>query len=211
MEQYPRKWQNYTNTDEIRFKCGYCGTDTSPAKGWNTDSYNNNQGSHQGFILICTYCNKPSFVDTQNKKVLSTTPSATFGNKVNGLTEEVNKLYDEARKCSSIGAHTSTVLTCRKILMHVAVEKGAPVGKKFLDYVNYLADNNYIPPDGKEWVDHIRSKSNEANHEINIMEIADAEDLISFTEMLLRLVYEFKFRLKKDSINNSNLKLPDTK
>ena len=82
--------------------------------------------------------------------------------------------------------------------MHVAVEKGAKEGLSFFDYVNYLSENNYIPPNGKDWVDHIRSKSNEANHEIVIMGLNEADDLISFTEMLLRLVYEFKHRLSKD-------------
>ena len=57
-----------------------------------------------------------------------------------------------------------------------------------------------IFPNGKNWLDHIRSKSNEANHEIVIMKRDEADDLISFTEMLLRLVFEFKHRLiKKDS------------
>jgi len=186
----------------IRYKCGYCGTDTSPSNGWHTD----NQNGLIGYALICTYCNRPSFVETQSNVVLKTTPSVVFGNQVNGLPDDLQQLYDEARKCTSIGAHTSAVLTCRKILMHVAVEKGAPKGKGFIDYVDYLADNNYIPPDGREWVDHIRSKSNEANHEILIMDIKDSDDLISFTEMLLRLVYEFKHRLKKDTINTDTKK-----
>jgi hypothetical protein len=61
--------------------------------------------------------------------------------------------------------------------------------------VEYLSDQNYVPPDGKGWVDHIRKKSNEANHEIVIMKKEDALDLISFIEMLLRLIYEFPSRL----------------
>ena len=75
--------------------------------------------------------------------------------------------------------------------MHLAVEKGAPTGKSFLEYVEYLAQKGYVPPDGKGWVDHIRKKGNEANHEIKIMSEADAKDLIAFSEMLLKFVYEF--------------------
>ena len=48
-----------------------------------------------------------------------------------------------------------------------------------------------MPPDGKGWVDYIRQKSNEANHEIVLMTEEEATDLINFSEMLLRFVYEF--------------------
>jgi hypothetical protein len=53
----------------------------------------------------------------------------------------------------------------------------------------------YVPPDGKGWVDHIRKKGNEATHEIALMTAADAEELISFVEMLLKFVYEFPARV----------------
>ena len=193
MDIFPRVWQHYTQQSSIRFVCGYCGTDTSPSKGWSSDSAN----GYMGFVLICTYCNRPSFIEAQNLHVIGTTPSATLGDEIIGLPDDVQILYNEARKCTSIGAYTSAVLACRKILMHVAVQKGAKEGKNFIDYVDFLANNGYIPPDGKEWVDHIRSKANEANHEIAIMGLPEADDLISFTEMLLRLVYEFKHRLNK--------------
>jgi hypothetical protein len=196
MNKFINIWQSVQTQGNVRYKCGYCGTDTSPSKGWNTD---NNNGQI-GYVLICTFCNKPSFVETKNDLTIRNTPAVVLGNKVSGLPDEIEKLYDEARKCTSINANTSAVLTCRKILMHVSVEKGAQKGKSFIEYVNFLADNNYIPQDGKEWVDHIRSKSNEANHEIVIMGINDSDDLINFTEMLLRIIYEFKHRLKKDSI-----------
>ncbi len=75
--------------------------------------------------------------------------------------------------------------------MHVAVEKGAAPGRSFLEYVEYLAQKGYIPPDGKGWVDHIRQKGNEANHEIKVMTAQDAGDLITFLEMLLKFIYEF--------------------
>jgi len=56
---------------------------------------------------------------------------------------------------------------------------------------------NTIPPDGKDWVDHIRKKGNEANHEIAIMAVGDAEELIIFCGGLLRFVYEFPARMRK--------------
>jgi hypothetical protein len=44
-------------------------------------------------------------------------------------------------------------------------------------------------------VDHIRKKGNEATHEIALMGQADAEELIGFTEMLLKFIYEFPARV----------------
>jgi hypothetical protein len=52
-------------------------------------------------------------------------------------------------------------------------------------------DEGHIPPKAAAWVDHIRDKSNDANHEINLMGREDAEQLIKFSEMLLRIMYEY--------------------
>lgn len=191
MEKFKPEWRNITTRSGFRYKCGYCGADTAPSSGWYTNTINNEMGQ----VLICSYCNRPSFIFLYDGEIKSVTPSPKMGNDISGLPKEVGSLYDEARRCTASQAYTSAVLTCRKILMHVAVEKGAIEGQGFLSYVTYLSDNNYIPPDGKDWVDHIRQKANEANHEINIMSFEDADDLINFTEMLLRLVYEFKYRL----------------
>jgi hypothetical protein len=62
-------------------------------------------------------------------------------------------------------------------------------------YVEHLAASGYVPPHGKGWVDHIRKKGNEANHEIVLMEKDDAQELISFVEMLLKFIYEFPSRI----------------
>jgi hypothetical protein len=75
--------------------------------------------------------------------------------------------------------------------MHIGVQQGAEEGKNFLFYVKYLSDQGYVPPNGKHWVDHIRKKGNEANHEIVLMERDDAKDLLLFIEMLLKFIYEF--------------------
>ena len=201
MNKFNFEWLEKKSISGLQYTCGYCGTFTAPAVGWHTKPATVVNDTEIGYVLICTYCNRPSFghyIISKNE-FKSLTPSARMGKEVDGLPDDVAILYDEVRKCSSAGAYTAAVLTCRKILMHVAVEKEAPENKNFIEYVNYLTEKNYIPSDGKDWVDHIRTKSNEANHEIHIMSAEDAEDLITFTEMLLRLVYEFKNRLAKKS------------
>lgn len=195
MNIFNYEWQNARPQSKIRYQCGYCGTDTTPSWGWNTQEIVGNKGS----VLICTYCNKPSFVITYYGCIVQLTPSPKFGNAVEGLPSDVHSLFEEARLCTSCNAFTSAVLTCRKILMHVAVEKGAEKGKSFKNYVDFLVDNQLVSSDMSAWVDNIRIKSNEANHEIDVMSFGDAENLIIFTEMLLKIVYEFPHRLKESN------------
>jgi hypothetical protein len=87
--------------------------------------------------------------------------------------------------------------------MHIAVSKEAEEGKNFVYYVEFLSDKNYVPPGAKDWVDHIRTKGNEANHEILLMKKEDAKELISFCGMLLKIVYEFPARITKKTSTTS--------
>lgn len=141
-------------------------------------------------ISICSFCSKPTFLEGQSQ-----VPGAPSGASVQHLDDELDALFDEARSCMAVESFTSAVLTCRKILMHVAVDLGAKPGQSFLSYVSFLQKNNHIPPRSKAWVDHIRQKGNEANHEIKVASRDEATLLVSFVEMLLRITYEFPRRV----------------
>jgi len=80
--------------------------------------------------------------------------------------------------------------------MHIAVSKGAKEGESFVTYVDYLDAKNYLPPDGKTWVDEIRKVGNETNHDIKINSKTESEELISFVEMLLKFIFEFPGKIK---------------
>jgi hypothetical protein len=178
-------WPNIQTFGPKEYTCGYCGKQISSEKAYS---------SGVGNIYICYACAKPTYFDNEQKQ----TPGALFGDQVSDIPDSaVAALYDEARKSIGTGAYTSAVLTSRKLLMHIAVSKGAKEGKSFLEYVEYLAEKNYIPPDAKGWVDHIRAKGNEANHEIVIMNEEDAKDLVSFIEMLLKIIYEFPASIQR--------------
>jgi hypothetical protein len=77
------------------------------------------------------------------------------------------------------------------MLMNIAVSEGADQGLRFIEYVNYLAENGFVPPRGEAWVDYIRTRGNEATHEIALMTQDDAEAVVRFVEMLLRFIYAF--------------------
>jgi hypothetical protein len=124
-----------------------------------------------------------------------TDPCSAIGQAVPNVPEDLNTLYEEARRCTTSNCYTAAVLLSRKMLMNIAVKEGAEEGLHFIRYVEYLKDNNYIPPKGKHWVDHIRAKGNEATHEIKQMREQDAKDLLNFIEMLLRLIYDFPGRI----------------
>lgn len=185
MTQRTFSWPYATQITPRTYTCGYCDRVVGPDLGYQADNDSN------GRIYICSYCRQPSYFYGNEQ-----TPGVAFGEDVHHLPADVMGLYTEARKCMSVSSYTAAVLTCRKILMNVAVSKSAKEGEAFIDYVTFLADNHYVPPGGKGWVDHIRKKGNEANHEIKLMSRNDAEELISFIEMLLKFVYEFPARIQ---------------
>ena len=116
------------------------------------------------------------------------------------VPKNVNDLYEEARRCAgAASAPTAAVLLCRKILMHIAVEKGAKAGDTFISYIDHLQAKGYIPPDGREWVDYIRRRSNDANHDVIEFTPEDAAALIELTQMLLRIICEFPRRVPPPS------------
>ncbi len=188
------------------YVCGYCGESLASDKGYYATVIAGTSGGtiRSAYIYICHRCKKPTFFESDKEQ----TPGPAFGGSVEDIpSDEVAALYDEARNCMKVNAHTAAVMCCRKLLMNIAVARGAKKGLNFYEYVNYLSDQGFVPPDGKEWVDLIRKKGNEATHEIAVMDREDAEDLITFSEMLLRFIYEYpammKARANKGRANKS--------
>jgi hypothetical protein len=178
-------WENVGTLDSRVYTCGYCGNSIASEKGWRAKV---SSGQTAGLIHVCHRCDGPTYFSQAGAQ----TPGVVFGQPVADVVDEsVAALYAEARKATGATCYTAAVLACRKLLMHIAVAKGAKAGESFVSYVEYLAANNYVPPDARGWVDHIRAKGNEANHEISIMGSTEAEDLLAFCEMLLKLIYEF--------------------
>jgi hypothetical protein len=189
----PVMWNHSIQMEPRAYTCGFCGHHTGPNQGF----FSSNT-QPQARIYICTFCGGPTYFDSSNPNPAACKqyPGVLFGNSVASLPPDVEKLFAEARQGMAVSSYTAAVLTCRKLLMHLAVEKGATAGKSFMEYVEYLAGKGYVPPGSEAWVDHIRKKGNEANHEIKIMYEEDAKELIIFMEMLLRFMYEFPGKIK---------------
>jgi hypothetical protein len=183
MDSYEPGWQESED-----YTCGFCGRHVASERGW-SDRYEDHSEAE---IRICPKCNRPTFLEGKSQY-----PGIPIGEAVKHLPPDIECLYNESRASASANAPTAAVLALRKLLMNVAVHKGAPTNQSFQQYVDYLAKMGYVSPDGKIWVNHIREKGNDANHEIALMKPTDAEDLIAFAEMLLKTIYEFPNRVPK--------------
>lgn len=184
-------WAQMSGLNSREYNCGHCGKAVASNLGFFASDYSNTKYSQ---IYICHFCTRPTFFDIDGQQ----TPGKLYGNDVSNIDDElVSKLYNEARNATSANSFTAAVLCCRKLLMHIAVSKGAKEGESFAFYVQYLSDNHFVPPGAQIWVDHIRTKGNEANHEITIMTSEEAKELIDFSEMLLKIIYEFPANVHK--------------
>jgi hypothetical protein len=175
---YRPTWYNVARFNDRRFTCGYCATFVGPHEGYSAQN--------QERIYICPSCGQPSYFSATGAQ----TPPPLFGNDVQHLPDDVRRAYTEARACFSVDACTAAALLCRKLLMNVAVAKGAAPGEHFIVYVNFIEAQHLVPPGSKPWLDHIRGKGNEATHEIPSVTRAEAEELLTFVEMLLKFVFE---------------------
>lgn len=179
-------WYQTVDVGKVNFLCGYCSKEVAPNKGY----YCTNDlrgGNTNGKILICPNCTQPTYIDPSGQQ----TPKPRIGKDVEGITnKDIEILHLEARNCTSAGAFTAAVMVCRKILMNLAVQHGADQNEKFAYYVGFLDNKGYIPPQGKQWVDAIRKRGNDANHEIALMDKDDAQLILHFTEALLRFNFE---------------------
>jgi hypothetical protein len=176
---------------EFSLECGHCGSKTGTMVHWSS-SGGGNEGSPSAEIVVCQICGRATFID-QNKRQF---PAPRLGRPIEHLPERVHAIFEEARDCSSTNSFTAVVMLCRVILMHVAVDNGAKENLNFAPYVQYLADNGYVPPRGEDWVDRIRDIGNKANHKLSQISKEDAEIVLRFTEGLLTHVYEFPGRLE---------------
>jgi hypothetical protein len=84
--------------------------------------------------LWCPNCDDGSVAPTDGNVY----PAVASGPVIEGLPNVIQDAYQEARRCMSVNAYTASELMCRKLLMHMAVDKGAKEGLNFTDYLAHL-------------------------------------------------------------------------
>lgn len=137
----------------------------------------------QGGILIRYYGNGPEVAEMY--------PPPLPGGNVNDLPDDVSRAWDEARQSYGASAYTACELMCRKILMHVAVDKAqSAAGKKFVEYVNDLEAGNHFAVGLKDVIDKVRHRGNAATHELPASSQDEARQTMLITHYLLHGTYE---------------------
>ena len=131
-------------------------------------------------------------------------PSLLSIPQVEGLTSDICQVYGEARKSFAVEAYTGCELLCRKILMSVAVNRGAAEDKRFEHYVDYLKDKGHITASLKDMADIIRKNGNQSTHKIGQPDPERAEYTLKFTAQVLRSIYEIEDQFSKYQNNQAS-------
>lgn len=173
-------WRNAGKYSSVNYVCGYCGSDITSELGYQDEH------PHHGDIRICHKCGKPSYIEIEGR----VTPGSAYGKKIMHLPKNIEDIYDEARRCFSVNAFNSVIMCCRKLLMHIACENGADEGLSFGKYVQYLKDNGYVAKPTFKLADAILKYGNIANHQLETYENGDAVNIMLFTEVILKNIYE---------------------
>ncbi len=168
-------WRQYT--------CGHCGNQVSGVVI--AAAVETTTGQTHARWLQCPTCLKPS-AEWESRIF----PGASFGPVLEGLPNDVEETYEEARRCFTSNAFTAVELVCRKILMHVACDKGAKEGQTFASYLDNLETQGYVTPAMRDWVKLIKNHGNDSTHKLASPDRDRAAGTLLFTVQLLRTVYE---------------------
>ena len=164
--------------------CPYCGVRVQA--GSTTRIVDTATGAIKYQIHKCPECFMPVIIGLDGK-IIPQSQLLPYED-VRFLPPNVEKLYNECRKCFLNECYHSVIMVSRTLLMYIAVDKGADVGKRFVEYIDFLEVNGYIGSQNKAWVDKIRKIGNKYTHE---MGMAKQEDkVIVFIKQLLGNLYE---------------------
>lgn len=184
------EWANAQTIPSVDYYCAYCNCQVASQIG--IFCRNKVSGRTAVCVAICHSCQYPTIVGHDGSQI----PDQLEGPSVTDISEAgVAALYEEARRSARDGNNISCVMACRVVLMYAAVHKGAPTDKSFAQYVTFLADNHFVPPDCKEMLDHIKDLGNRANHDIRVFTRDEALEALEFTAAILRFMFEFPARV----------------
>jgi Domain of unknown function (DUF4145) len=162
----------------ITWRCGHCGNRVGvPNPVWQAG---------ESKAIMCPVCAEVTALVHG-----AYYPPAREHAAVEHLPPDVDVAWNEAVNSAGAGAFTASEIMCRKILMHVAVDKtGADEGKAFTEYIDALDSAGYIPTGLKPKIDEIRTRGNVANHELPASDKEVADRTLSVTRFLLVSIYE---------------------
>src|SRR5574340_1116265 len=117
MEPLSGGWEHIQNHSARLYTCGHCGSSVASEKGWRC--LVTGAAAETFVIRVCPYCRRPTYFESAAQ-----IPGIAVGEPVKHVPQQVEALYNEARTASAASAHTAAVLSARKLLMHIAVDRG---------------------------------------------------------------------------------------
>ena len=201
------RWKDTDELPPYSYTCPYCTNMVSSNKGYRFNYLEQIcEGAipvaKAGMIYICPHCKHPTLINGDVQF-----PGISGVKQVKHLAALVSPLYEEARTCISNGCFTAAVMLCRKIIMNTAVENGAKGNLRFIEYVNYLDEEHLFHRKCKPLLDKIKTKGNEANHEIEQVSQADASLIMQLTYQMLLYIYEIPGELEDANKESGNDKV----
>ena len=118
--------------------------------------------------------------------------SRAYTADVDGLPDNIVQVYHEARKAISVQMYTSCEMLCRKILVNVAVDKGAKKKdtRNHKKCIRYLVKKGYIDGMLTRMASYVRLTGNLSTHEIESPSLERTEQTLRFTAGVLKRVYD---------------------
>ncbi len=168
------------------FICGECG---SPVQGRVVADLLRKDGDMTLWCL-CP-CEGASVILERNGNVIRQSPVALQFTAAPDWPTTLKQLYEEAAKSHAANAHTAAAMVCRKVLMVCACEKGAKDGLTFTQYVDHITKNVLTFPAAQNAIDAIRGIGNDANHQVAMVNQADAERAMRIVTYMLNTIYSF--------------------
>ena len=169
----------------LNYACGHCGTDV----GGIAVCY---QVFPLAIWLRCPNCSNGSVWSGEGLYPPSLSSSRAYTVDVDGLPDNIAQAYHEARKAISVQMYTSCEMMYRKILVNVAVDKGAK--KKHTwnhrKCIRYLVKKGYVAGLGTRMASFVRLAGDQSTHEIEPPSRYMAEQTLKFTAMVLEEVYD---------------------
>lgn len=199
------KWRenNEAIDERVTWFCPNCENRVGGVRGWRLLKEGQHSSSAPaGWVAACNVCKFPTFICYGEQF-----PGIPFGRALDHLPADVEAIYNEARRCCSVNAYSAAVMLCRKLIMHLAhslSDPEAPLGDlSFAKYIEWLEANQHIPKKGRVWVDWIRSRGNQENHELVRASSQEADRMISFVHALLLWNYVLEAEYQESSTTSN--------
>jgi len=187
----------------VEYTCAECEASLSSEVGY--DHPNGNpitravRFCHHDHVTILQF-SPGSFPDKVSRQIPASAPRRSIDTIPDGH-KAIKTVYDEARACHAAGAHTATVMLCRKILMNLAVEHAGSTaggeddngnkghGDSFEKCVSSLIAAGHIHPNWQDLAHDVRKAGNEATHHVEPKEPEHADNILRLVEYILMFVY----------------------